>query len=376
MWIVKMTPAAPTAAWRKVCEEYFSRLIEDLEQQVESEVESRVTAAIEAAVRGAVVDAIGESRRALAGELNQGVRRLRQAADADDLYSTLLDVTVPFCEQAAVFSVHEKRARAERMRRPAEVHAGEDGTASSLPALEFPVSEAAAFATALDTRDPVIAMSTPAEVSPALVRLLNHKPDERAYLFPLAAGETVAGILYASLNVHAQPLELFSEVAGLQLRALAAGSVHAAAPEVFLHAAVSEADEKPQDPLVTISGSFWKQPKVAAAPVPDAGAQGRRDEWWDLSPKEQQMHLAAQRFARVQVAEMRLARPDAVRSGRVARDLYGAFKESVDAARAGFREKHMTLSPTMVDYLHLELVRSLADDDANLLGPSYPGPLA
>jgi hypothetical protein len=29
----------------------------------------------------------------------------------------------------------------------------------------------------------------------------------------------------------------------------------------------------------------------------------------------------------------------------------------------------------MVDYLHLEMVRSLADDDAILLGPSYPGPL-
>ncbi|HYV63498.1 MAG TPA: hypothetical protein VE958_12530, partial [Bryobacteraceae bacterium] len=107
---------------------------------------------------------------------------------------------------------------------------------------------------------------------------------------------------------------------------------------------------------------------------PGPGIPAPRNQWWDLSPKEQQQHLAAQRFARVQVAEMRLARPDAVRSGRVARDLYGAFKESVDPAREGFREKHMA-SPTMVDYLHLELVRSLAHDDANLLGPSYPGPL-
>lgn len=367
-----MTPAAPTAAWRKVCEEYFSRLIEDLEQQVESEVESRVTAAIEAAVRGAVVDAIGESRRALAEELNQGVRRLRQAADADELYAILLDVTLPFCEQAAVFSIHDKRARAERMRRPAEVHAGEDGAAASLPALEFPVSEAAAFATAIDTRDPVIAMSTPTEVSPALVRLLNHKPDERAYLFPLAAGGTVAGIFYASRNVQAQPLELFSEVASLQLRTLAVGSVPAAAPEVPVHATVS--DNKAPDPLVAIS-ALWKQPKAPAAPVQAASAPGRRNEWWDLSPKDQQVHLAAQRFARVQVAEMRLARPDAVHSGRAVRDLYGAFKQPIDAARERFREKHMTVSPTMVDYLHLEVVRSLADNDANLLGPSYPGPL-
>ena len=112
-----MTPAAPTATWRRVCEEYFSRLIEDLEQQVESEVESRVTAAVDAAVRGAVADATSESRRALAEELNQAVRRLRQAANVDDLYSTLLDVTLPFCEQAAVFSIHEKM-RARRVHAP------------------------------------------------------------------------------------------------------------------------------------------------------------------------------------------------------------------------------------------------------------------
>src|SRR5438445_211003 len=57
-----MTPAAPTASWRKVCEEYFSRLMEDLEQQVESEVESRVAVAIEATVRGAVGDAVAAGR--------------------------------------------------------------------------------------------------------------------------------------------------------------------------------------------------------------------------------------------------------------------------------------------------------------------------
>jgi hypothetical protein len=371
-----MTPAAPTATWRRVCEEYFSRLIEDLEQQVESEVESRVTAAIEAAVRGAVTDAMQESRRALAEELNQGVRRLRQAADADDLYAILLDVTLPFCEQAAVFSIHDRRARAERMRRPAEVHAGEDGAASSLPPLEFPVSDAAAFSTAIDTRDPVIAMSTPAEVSPALVGLLGHKPDERAYLFPLVAGEAVAGIFYASSNVQAPPLELLSEVAGLRLRAFAAVPALAAAATAAAGPSVApEPEPKAQNPLVTISGYFWKQPELAPVPAPDPDAPRQHKEWWDLSRAEQQAHLAAQRFARVQVAEMRLGRPDAVRAGRADHDLYGALKEPIDAAREKFREKHMTESGTMVDYLHLELVRSLADDDANFLGPSYPGPL-
>ncbi len=87
------------------------------------------------------------------------------------------------------------------------------------------------------------------------------------------------------------------------------------------------------------------------------------------------MHLAAQRFARVQVAEMRLATSQAFRAGRAASDIYGALKQPIEEARQQFREKHMTVSPTMVDYLHLEMVRSLADDDANMFGPNYPGPL-
>ncbi len=366
-----MTPSAPTATWRRVCEEYFSRLIEDLEQQVESEVESRVTAAINAAVRGAVVDAASESRRALGEELNQAVRRLRQAANRDDLYAVLLDATVPFCEQAAVFSIHERVAHAERMRRPIEVHSGENGAAPSLPALEFPVSAAAAFSTAIDTRDPVIAMSTPAEVSAALVGLFGHKPDERVYLFPLHGGSEVTALFYAAGQLQPPPLELLAEVAGLQLQIW---NAEAAAPAPVV---APQPEPAPAHELVNISGSPAKLPepeKAAAAAAAAGNAPRQHTEWWNLSREEQQKHLAAQRFARVQVAEMRIGKPDALRSGREAGNIYAPLQAQIDAAREKFRELHMT-APTMVDYLHLEMIRSLADDDAILLGPSYPGPL-
>ena len=374
-----MTPAAPTATWRKVCEEYFSRLIEDLEQQVESEVESRVTAAVGAAVRGAVADATDESRRALAEELNQGVRRVRKAANADDVYAALLDVTISFCEQAAVFSIHDQLARAERMRRPAEIAPGEDGSAANLPPLELPVSAAAAFSTAVETRDPVIAISTPAEVSAALVGLFGHKPDERVYLFPLVANGTVGGIFYAARSVQAPPLELLSEVGSLQLQALTVGSQPSAA-EVEEQAMAAGSEQEAPEELVTITGLSGAHPDRASTPAP-ATAEAKPEaprphrEWWSLSRDEQQRHLAAQRFARVLVAQMRLEAPDAVRSGRAARDIYGALQSPIDTAREKFREKHVTVSSTMVDYFHLELIRSLADDDENLLGPNYPGPL-
>ena len=88
------------------------------------------------------------------------------------------------------------------------------------------------------------------------------------------------------------------------------------------------------------------------------------------------MHLRAQRSARVQVAEIRLFEPEAVQAGRTRHDLYGAVRAGIDAAREVFHKTFFTATPTMVDYLHLELVRTLANNDPELLGKEYPGPLA
>jgi hypothetical protein len=78
----------------------------------------------------------------------------------------------------------------------------------------------------------------------------------------------------------------------------------------------------------------------------------------------------------VQVAEMRLSEAAAVHSGAAQKNLYEALRPRIDAARAAMREKFFEPGPGMVDYLHQELVRTLAHDDPELLGKDYPGPLA
>ena len=87
-------------------------------------------------------------------------------------------------------------------------------------------------------------------------------------------------------------------------------------------------------------------------------------------------HSQALRFARVKVAEIQLYQAPQVRSGRAARDLYGALGPHIDAARRAFRDRYLIPLNGVPDYLHLELVKTLAKDDAVLLGPSYPGPQA
>jgi len=87
-------------------------------------------------------------------------------------------------------------------------------------------------------------------------------------------------------------------------------------------------------------------------------------------------HSRALRFARVKVAEILLYQASQVKSGRAARDLYGALRPHIDAARGAFRENFLLPLGGVPDYLHQELVKTLAKEDAVLLGPSYPGPLA
>ena len=81
------------------------------------------------------------------------------------------------------------------------------------------------------------------------------------------------------------------------------------------------------------------------------------------------------RDASLATAGLRLHEGQAVQSGRVRRDLYGALREKIDNARSAFRDRYFISCPSMVDYLHLELVRTLAQEDADLLGKDYPGPL-
>ena len=276
------------------------------------------------------------ARGEFAGELNQVVRRMLQAADPDEIGATLLDAAGDFATGIAWFRIAGEAALGERIRGvPWEA-------AEAFHTLEIPLSSAAALAGAVESRDPVIAATTPREVSERLAEVLDHPPDGRVSIFPVVLRESVPALLYAWGSVQGPTLELLTQVAA------AAWSALPPPPE-----------PEPEPELVTI------QP---ASPQPASA--------WDRLPlDEQRLHLRAQRCARVQVARMRLAQADAVLAGRAGRDLYETLRESIDAARENYRQSFFAPCSSMVDYLHLELVQTLANDDPDLLGDNYPGPL-
>jgi pyruvate/2-oxoglutarate dehydrogenase complex dihydrolipoamide acyltransferase (E2) component len=299
-------------------------------------------------------EARGRARRELADQLNQSVRRIRQSESHDELAATLLDSATAFASGAAIFRIAEGVAHGEKVRGIA----AED--TESFSSLEIPLTAAPALAGAVESRDPVIAVTTAAEVSARLISLASHQPDGRTYIYPLVVKDRVPMLLYCWGTVHGP---VHGPVQGPVLEMLAQ-----------VAAAVWDSLVVPPPPEPAPPQSALQPELVTIAPAP-ASTPAPATSWDALPPEDQAIHLRAQRFARVQVAEMRLNDAAAVQSGRGQRDLYGALRARIDTARVTFRQKFFAPGSSMVDYIHVELVRTLAHDDADLLGKDYPGPL-
>jgi hypothetical protein len=270
------------------------------------------------------------TRREFAEQLNQSVRRLRLAPAPDDLCATLADSAARFASGAILFRIEDRVARN--------------------PRIDVPLSEAPALAGAVDMRDPLVALATAAEVSAALVDLLGLDAAARAHLFPVTVREQVPALVYAWGTVQGPAIELLTQVA----------------------AAVWTAIPLPKPDLVSIAPAATPAADLSAGDISSSHRPAAT--WEDLPAAEQRTHLRAQRFARVHVAEMRLQHSEAVQSGRIRRNLYDALRQPIDTARDTFRTQFFTCT-SMVDYLDLELTRTLANENPELLGQSYPGPL-
>jgi hypothetical protein len=327
----------------QIFEERLAGLANCLEEQHRNALELQQMEAVQAeeqhhnTLQARVNEAAAESRataeRDLAKKLNQSMRCLR-GSENGGWKTELVQATQGFCDRAAVFTLQDGSLHLEASR----------GAVPAKPVDDVPLDAAPAFASAVESKDTVIAMRTKGELSPRIAAWTGEADSWRSYIFPVSAHGNVLGLLYA--DADQRPVES----SALELLAMAAGAFAAE------HAPVVQ---KPVE-LVSIAPSGQKPVTVA---------------WTSLTREQQDLHQRAQRFARVQVAEIRLYKSENVKKGRTGRSLYASLKTEIDAARETYRNDYLAASDTMVDYLHPELVRTLANDDAELLGADYPGPL-
>jgi hypothetical protein len=262
-----------------------------------------------------------------ADRLNEAVRRIRLAPDPVQLGGALVDGAGAFASGVALLRISDSHAVGERVR-----GLGPERS-ETFREVRIPLDTAPALGEAVKGQDPVTAVCEAAQVSPQLAALAGESSG-RVVIYPVVVRGHARAILYVW------------------------GAAQTAAAEL----------------LTQLASAVW-----SSLPEPTALAQistgGARSAWEALAPEEQRVHLRAQRVARVEAAEIRLYETDAVASGRARRDLYGQLRERIDHARESFHKNFFEACPSMVDYLHLELLHTLANDDTELLGKDYPGPL-
>jgi hypothetical protein len=270
--------------------------------------------------------------RNITEELNGISRRLKQGKSESDWCDAVLDGAARFSSAVALFSLENDALQGKGTRNLALG-----------PATAIPLANAAAFRTARDSGELVVALCSKNEVSETIAALL---PLARVYIVPISNGSRTAALLLASAAKPADSdaLELIADLASfvLERRSQSPAFVQIAPPP--LPSRKTEAN-----------------PAVESAPDLE-----------NLSDDEKLQHVRARRLARTKVAELQLYRPEACAAGRAEKNIYMFLKTEIDSAREAFRKQFMN-TRSMVDYLHLEMTRQLAHGDDALLGVDYPG---
>ena len=278
-----------------------------------------------------------KARRRITGELNRLFRRFRHYENSEQWTAAVRDGSALAAHNFAVFTLSggELRLRAQQ-----GLTLEED--------LSFAATSVNAFRSAIDSRESIVALRRASEVGAALAV---DDPGARAHLIPILNGERVVAILFA-----ADETELDSDA--LELVASMAAAVLERQSNLSIHTQIA-------------AGNIQV---TAGADAPAAKAPVVLPSWAELKDADRQLHGRAQRFARVAVAKMQLARPEACRAGLEQNNLYLFLQAEIDKARESYAKQFMTV-PSMVDYLHLELLHSMAAGEERKMGADYPGHL-
>jgi hypothetical protein len=202
---------------------------------------------------------------------------------------------------------------------------------------------------AIQARNP--ASGSAQEFDAGFVRSMKAPADTQCLVLPLVVKDKVAAVIYADAGtVPGGALDS----SGLQaLTRFAAIWLELAALRKAGGTSATEEAAQPQ-PAVAMAAS-------APASVPAASGQ-----------EEDELHKKARRFAKLLVEEIKLYNQPRVEEGRQHKDLYDRLKVDIEKSRSTYDKRYAESAVASADYFTQELIRILADNDASLMGASFP----
>jgi hypothetical protein len=141
------------------------------------------------------------------------------------------------------------------------------------------------------------------------------------------------------------------------------------APPVAPPPAAEPAKEEPKPapaPVATAAAIAPTQPSAISKYLPPSNPATAELE------KSDPRHAAARRLARLSVSEIKLYHEDEVKAGREAKDLWKRLSVDIGLATQTYEKRVDKEVRERFDYLYDEILRQLAEGDADKLGPEAP----
>ena len=353
-----------------------SKQIEFIAERVVSEVLSRHLPEIrQEMVRRVMAElpavASGEGGGAASAVLEAAMAALQDVTSQADILNVLLDFAARFSGRVALFVVRGDSATIWQARGFPD----DNGLRNFSLNLNDPV-----VTRVVQERVPVAAGL---DFDPNFLARVGHAAGGNAILLPLVLRDKVSALVYGDCGLEGGKLDvaalkLMMRSAGmwlevLSLRKALGGAPPASAPEPAPAASTGRAA------VVTAPVSHERAAAVVASTVSESATGAARAATAVATPavqaseEERDVHIRAQRFARLLVDEIKLYNQSKVAEGRAGRDLYERLKEDIEKSRASYNKRYGSSPAAAADYFNKELVRTLADNDVSLLGAGFPG---
>ncbi len=195
------------------------------------------------------------------------------------------------------------------------------------------------------------AVGSPKEFDTGFVNSMKAPAEGQCLVLPLVVKDKVAAVIYADAGtvpggtVDSSGLQALTRFAAiwLELAALRKAGGASATEEVA-------------------------QPQPAAAMAASAPASAPASS----GSEEDELHKKARRFAKLLVEEIKLYNQPRVEEGRQHKDLYDRLKVDIEKSRSTYDKRYAESAVASADYFTQELIRILADNDATLMGASFP----
>jgi hypothetical protein len=361
-----------------IVERVVGQVLDNHVAQLRKEIVRRVTEELEAAPGASGRPSAGAATSAV---LARSVAEIQLGTSQREILRALLDTCGGYAARVALFVVKGTQATGWQAR----------GFAKGDGLKDFSL-DANSPAAGKAIHDRLAVKAKAADIDARFLQEFGAPENGEAQILPLVLKDKVAALIYADAGTNSEgtldagsvELLVLATSAWLELNSLRKAShkdlVGETSESPRAAAAVAEPAPAFNDPFAAHAPGHAKaaaatamaqSPIVEAPPAEVAHAASAAEAVPPAASGDDETQRKAQRFARLLVDEIKLYNQAKVAEGRKHKDLYDRLKETIEKSRSTYLKRYGNTVAGSAKYFEDEVVRSLAEDDASIMGANF-----